>query len=75
MFHVLCDVSRQFACIFLLFSLNSQSFAAYDPDAPKESRRSTMSIIAKMEDGTYYPTTAAIDPFFRAPQLGEYEDM
>ena len=48
---------------------------SYDPDAPKESRRSTMSIIAKMEDGTYYPTTAAIDPFFRAPQLGTYEDM
>ena len=48
---------------------------SYDPAAPKESRRSTMSIVAKMEDGTYYPTTAAIDPFFRAPQLGTYEDM
>ena len=34
MFHVLCDVSRQFACILLLFSLTSQTFAAYDPDAP-----------------------------------------
>ena len=34
-----------------------------------------MSIVAKMEDGTYYPTTAAIDPFFRAPQLGTYEDL
>jgi pimeloyl-ACP methyl ester carboxylesterase len=33
MFHVLCDVLRQFACIFLLFSLTSQTFAAYDPDA------------------------------------------
>jgi pimeloyl-ACP methyl ester carboxylesterase len=34
MFHVLCDVSRQLACILLLFSLTSQTFAAYVPDAP-----------------------------------------
>ena len=34
MFHVLCDVLRQFAYIFLLFSLTSHALAAYDPDAP-----------------------------------------
>ena len=34
MFHVLCDVLRQFSYIFLLFSLTSHALAAYDPDAP-----------------------------------------
>ena len=38
----------------------------------KNSRRSCMSLVAKMEDGNIYPTTAALDPFFRAPVLGKY---
>ena len=31
-----------------------------------------MSLVAKTEYGNTYPTTAALDPFFRAPVLGKY---
>ena len=44
----------------------------YKSGASKNSRRSCMSLVAKMEDGNTYPTTAALDPFFRAPVLGKY---
>ena len=46
---------------------------SYSAFAPKESRRSTMSLMAKI-DGKYYPTNACLDPFWRAPVLGEYSD-
>ena len=42
--------------------------------APKDSRRSTMCLVAEMKDGNVYPTTSAIDPYFRAPILGKFED-
>ena len=48
----------------------SESYSAY---APKDSRRSTMSLMAKI-NGRYYPTNAVLDPFWRAPVLGEFED-
>ena len=46
---------------------------SYSAFAPKESRRSTMSLMAKI-DGKYYPTNAVLDPFWRAPVLGGYSD-
>ena len=42
--------------------------------ASKNSRWSCMSLVAEMEDGNTYPTTAALDPYFRAPVLGKYID-
>ena len=45
----------------------------YSPNAPQTSRRSMMSIGAKI-NGTVYPTLNAIDPYFRAPVVGEYID-
>ena len=47
---------------------------SFSPSAPKTSRRSIMNFVASMPDGRFYPTTCGIDPYYRAPLLGEYED-
>ena len=37
--------------------------------ASKDSRRSTMALAARLGDGHIYPTSCAVDPYFRAPML------
>ena len=66
------DKDKNFVCcpVNQLYALTE----SYKPDAPKNSRRSCMSLIAKLNDGNFYPTTAAIDPYFRAPLLGKYDE-
>ena len=46
---------------------------SYHCYAPLSSRRSTMSVLAKIDD-RFYPTNTVIDPYFRKPLLGKYED-
>ena len=47
---------------------------SYKSAASKNSRRSCMSLVAKMADNNIYPTTAALDPYFRSAVLGKYID-
>ena len=46
---------------------------SYHCYAPMSSRRSAMSVLAKIND-RFYPTNTVIDPYFRKPLLGKYED-
>ena len=48
---------------------------SYRPEAPKDSRYSTMNVACTLKDGRTYPTNMVIDPYYRAPVLGKYEDI
>ena len=47
---------------------------SYNPDAPASSKLSTMKVVCKLQDGITYPTNIVIDPYHRAPVLGDFED-
>ena len=46
---------------------------SFDPDAPMSSRKSVLSLMLET-DGTLMPTNMCIDPYFRRPMLGSFED-
>ena len=58
--HMLCPVKEWYGI--------PHSFKA---NAPKDSRRSTMALAAKLSDGHIYPTSCSVDPYFRSPLLKE----
>ena len=48
---------------------------SFDENAPMTSRKSAMSVMLELSDGRLLPSNVVVDPYFRRPLLGEYEDL